>query len=239
MVHYLQQALLETCLNELHLINVDGSGRGGSLAFIQTLLTSMMSTVQVGEKGSLFTSPDFCCKLSELTLKTRLSDVLEGPFCRAVYTGLAQCLPQMSHLRILRARSQDSTYALLWEAVFANESLTSIDVGTSFADGIVLEPVMERNRLLQRTRRFCCQKRSMHEVVAYALQLELFAKIGDMSCTDSSDVMDTVTTSSIYELVRSCIPPNIKECQEPNVNGPLSEEINAPYCATFRTMEID
>ena len=246
-VYELQQALYKTRLQELCFIDVQGSSSSSSrngLALIQTVLASLVSHKEdfpdhhhhsyynlYGSSSSFLeqtynnNNNNGVCMLQSLTLKAQLSDVLDDDYACALHACLAQHLPNMHHLRTLCTRWHPATSALLWQAIQANTSLTWIDSGK--AVGRMLEPVLQRNRLLRTTRHFGQAARTLPQVVEFAARHGLtYAHTDDNDSMDALVIVggvtqaaaaaiacdETITASAAYLLVRSCLPHNIKQC---------------------------
>ena len=215
LIQSLRQALLDTKLGEMNLVNVDGSGQGGSLSMVEVLLASMTCHRQVDPTDPLEVTVSHC-KLKSLTLKAKPSNAFGGSsdYALAIYTSLARRLPHMQTVRRLRTGLYPATFSFLWQAVCENESLLCADLGTSTSP--LLELLLERNRLIQSTRNFCCGKRTMGEALEYASNHGLL-DAPPSSCEGS------ITASAAYWLVRACLPPNIQECQESEQLGYMQE----------------
>lgn len=215
-VRALQEALCTTKIREFQLVNIQGTAREGSLALVQTLLASMVSHEHDEEDVTThaFWISDPVCSVRSLTLKSRAYAMVDDDFLCALHGLLAEHLPRMRKLRTLHTRWHPSTSGPLWQAIQANGSLTTVSAGK--AVGRMLEPVLQRNRLLRATQTHCRTWRTLEEVVDFAQ---------DHSIVMASDAIDPardmITASAAYWLVRSCVPHNCRRACGDGIVTPL------------------
>eukprot|EP00977_Amphora_coffeiformis_P023194 scaffold12434_cov177-Amphora_coffeaeformis.AAC.4 len=201
-VRALEQALHETTIRDFQLIDIQGSTRGGSLELMQTLLASMVSHEQ-DDKDAHCAKP--ACPIQSLTLRTQLSVMMDDDFMCASHALLAKSIPRMRNLRTLHTRWHPNTSALLWGGIQSNQSLTEISAGKMV--GRMLEPVLQRNRLLRATQTYSQTARTLEEVVDFA-QHHFTQHHGATDAVDPAQ--DTITASAAYWLLRTCLPHNCR-----------------------------
>jgi hypothetical protein len=221
-IYALQQALYTTHVQELRLVDMKGSTSQNSMAMIHTLVTSMVCHPDADDEINYHAAPGMatlssftCCPIESLTFKTQLTDVLDDDYLCSVHAILAQYLPQMPHLQKLHCRWHPTTSALLYKAIQANTSLVWVDSGK--AVGRMLEPVLQRNRLLQATQDFCQSAHPMNRVLEFAQHHGLWEgnttnKNKNNNNNNNNNNNDQVTGTAAFWLVRACLPPNIATC---------------------------
>lgn len=202
-VHALDQALRKSTIRDFQFVDVQGSTRGDSLALIETLLTSMVTHQ---EDDGVAHCTNLACPIDSLTLRTQSSTMMDDDFLCASHTLLARNIPRMRNLRTLHTRWRPNTTALLWQAVRSNGSLTEISAGKMM--GRMLEPVLQRNRLLRATQTYSQKARSLEEVVEFVRHFLVLDRVA----TDAVDpAQDIITASAAYCLLRSCLPHNSRD----------------------------